>query len=249
MQQRNFHLRRMEQFLRHAPAAGNLTGDGIPRPSLTISRQCGTRCSEISRGLVEYLSEIDESATHGWAYFGQALIGKLIEEQKLLCSKPHFRIDCLKFPVSERLVDCLEKPNPPETLFDRCTEMIRKLCHSGNAVIAGRAGNFVTADLPNTFHVRLIGSPESRIAYTRKRYRYSDGEARHVVKQVDESRSRFVKRHADADIADSSSYHMVINTDQISNEKLIRIIGDSLIEWAGEPNLSSSSITPFPQAH
>jgi hypothetical protein len=90
MQQRNFYLQRMNRFLRRSPSNGSDRSSELPRPSLTISRQCGTRCNEIRRKLVEYLDSITPSVTHGWACFGQCVIGKLIEDRRLDGVGPSF---------------------------------------------------------------------------------------------------------------------------------------------------------------
>ena len=104
----------------------------------------------------------------------------------------------------------------------------------GNALVVGRAGNFVTSDLSNTFHVRLIGSEIKRTACIRERFQLSRDEAEKLVRQTDRSRANFVKRYAGADIDDTGAYHLILNTDNLSDEVLVRIIGDSVVEWANE---------------
>jgi hypothetical protein len=81
MQQRNFYLQRMNQFLRRSPSNGSNRSSELPRPSLTISRQCGTRCNEIRRKLVDYLDSIASSVTHGWACSGQSVIVEFAQER------------------------------------------------------------------------------------------------------------------------------------------------------------------------
>jgi cytidylate kinase len=246
MEQRNFHLQRMEQFLRgHFAQRGQPSGEEA-RPSLTISRQCGTRCDRIRRDLVEYLESIDESTVHGWACFDQSLIGKLIEEQMLRNQCVKFRPEKSRMQVSAQLAKTLQLPAERWTLFNHCANTTRSLCEIGNAIILGRAGNFVTADLANTFHVRLVGTESIRRDYTRERYNLSEEEAGSILEQVDHSRTQFVKRFADAEIGDSSHYHLVINTDHISDEILVRIIADSLIEWSQREWSDRRKIAPMP---
>jgi hypothetical protein len=101
MQQRNFYLQRMNRFLRRSPSNGSDRSSELPRPSLTISRQCGTRCNEIRRKLVEYLDSITPSVTHGWACFGQCVIGKLIEDRRLDGVGPSFSEKTFNFQSLE----------------------------------------------------------------------------------------------------------------------------------------------------
>lgn len=245
MQQRDFHLQRMNQFLRRSSGERNGRNNAPIRPSLTVSRQCGSRCNEIQKSLVEYLDEVDPTTTSGWACFGQSLIGKLIEDRRLRESAPPFSASDLRFPLAPALQETLRSSPSHETLFDHCADAIRLLCDMGNAIIIGRAGNFVTADLGNTFHVRLVGSETTRTAYTRQRYQLDEEKAKTIVEQVDLSRKKFVRRHAHADVGDTSAYHLVINTDNISDKTLVRIIGDSLIEWA-EKEADTPEVALFP---
>ncbi|MEM6280320.1 MAG: cytidylate kinase-like family protein [Verrucomicrobiota bacterium] len=226
----------MEKFLR-SRLAEEFQGSDVPvRPSLTLSRQCGTGTSKIERSLVEYLDEVDESAVHGWAGFDQSLIGKIIEDHKLPKEMEPYLMDEAKFPILETLEEALRLQPSKWNLFHYSASTIRTLCRMGNALVVGRAGNFVTSDLANTFHVRLIGSELRRIARVRERFQMSQDEAEHLVQKTDRSRSHFVKRYTGSDIDDTGSYHLVLNTDNLSPDVIVRIVGDSVIEWANGSN-------------
>jgi len=199
---------------------------------MTISRQCGAGIDRISRELIEYLDAVDESGDHGWALFDQSLIAHLIENNSLPRSGPAFLPGKAKFPVSTVLSETLNQPADQWSLFHYSAAAIRILCRLGNTVVVGRAGNFVTADLPNTFHVRLVGSEEKRVAHIAERYGISHDDARNVVRETDKARASFVERYADSSIDAAHSYHLVLNTDDLRDEVLVRVLADSLLEWA-----------------
>lgn len=248
MTQRDFHLNRMEKFLRRR-LAEEFQGSGWQfRPSLTISRQCGTGTSRIERALVEYLDIADESAVHGWAGFDQSLIGKIIEDHKLPHAMEPYLAEEAKFPILETLEAALKMHPSKWTLFNFSASTIRTLCRMGNALVVGRAGNFVSSDLPNTFHVRLIGSELKRIACVRDRYGITQAEAEKLVTKTDRSRSNFVKRYTGADIDDTGAYHLILNTDNLADEVIVRIIGDSIIEWANEKETSMRHLRAIPES-
>lgn len=224
----------METFLRGQLAEGKERKEERFSPALTISRQCGSGTSRIGRSLVEYLDGVDESAVHGWAFFDQSLIGKIIEENRLPPTDEPYRADRANFAISELLEQTLSLPRSEWNLFNYSASTIRRLCRLGNAVVVGRAGNFVTADFDNTFHVRLVGSEAKRIAYTRARFQLTNEEAEKLVRKTDQSRSRFVRRFTGMDVDAPEAYHLVLNTDNLPDEVIVRIIGDSLTEWASE---------------
>lgn len=244
MSQREFQIQRMENYLRGRLAEEKFSSETPFRASLTISRECGCGTDRIRRNLIEYLDTIDESAVHGWALFDQPMIGKVVEENRLPSDTVSFDPEETKFPISQLLAESLQLPTDQWTLFNHTAFTIRRLCRMGNAIILGRASNFVTSDLENTFHVRLIGSNLARTNYTSNRYRMKWAEANQLVAKVDGARRDFVRRHADAEIDDLRSYHLVLNTDHLSDEVVVRIIGDSLIEWASDRELQLRSSFP-----
>jgi len=232
MPNRNFLLDRMEHFLRTRLSEDSYTKDKPFRPALTISRECGVGMDLIGLALVDYLSEVDDSTDLGWALFNQGMIGKVIEDHNLPKSVAPFLAEKTKFPVTEAFEQLLNLHPSEWTLFNYSADTIRNLCRLGNAIIVGRAGNFVTADMANTFHVRLVGSLTKRIQHTAARHEITTERAAELVKETDKSRKNFVQRYAQAKIATPTSYHLVLNTDDINPETAARITGDSLLEWA-----------------
>ena len=232
MPKRDFLLDRMEHFLRTRLALETFDAEKRFRPSLTISRECGAGMDEIGCLLVAYLSEVDDSTELGWALFNQGMIGKIIEEHHLPKSGTPFLAEDAKFPVVDSFGQLLNLQQSDWTLFNYSADTIRNLCMMGNAIVVGRGGNFVTADLENTFHVRLVGSLKKRIRHTAKRHKISSNRATEVVEETDKCRKKFVRRHARANAANPNFYHMVLNTDNLTSEIAARIIADSLLEWA-----------------
>lgn len=209
------------------------------RPALTISRECGAGINEIGPRLVEYLSDVDDSTLLGWALFDHEMIGKIIADHNLPKSVAPFLAEKTKFPIVEALKSLLEQTPSRWTLFNYSADTIRNLCQMGNAIIVGRAGNFITSDLDNTFHVRLVGSLEKRIQHTAARHSIPLDRAAEIVRETDHSRDKFVRRYAHSNLASPKWYHLVLNTDDILPENTARIIGDSLLEWANQKDIQS----------
>lgn len=226
----------MERFLRHRPCGGRAARNGVDksaprRPSLTISRQCGAGLSRFDHLLLEYLDELEGSPTCGWVLFDQSLIGTLLEQGRMTESAPPFDAAAAKFRVAPVLGENLSRPASQWTLFHHSANAIRLLCLEGNVVVVGRAGNHLTADLPNTFHVRLVSEKGTRVAYLARRHGLAAEEAEQLADETDKARERFVKRHAGAEIGDPLGYHLVVNTNHFGDEGAMRVIADSLHEW------------------
>jgi cytidylate kinase len=234
MSHRHFHLERLESFLRTRLAGQGNSRPGAFRPALTLSRQYGIDTGRIGRALVEYLDGIDDSSVHGWTYLDQALVAQVIEDRRLPVACEPYVAEGAKFPGLDGLEKVLGVHRSQWRLFHHAAAAIRTLCAYGSVIVAGRAGNYLTADLPNAFHVRLVASEERRIARVRHSQRLSHEDAETLVRKGDRARAAYVKRYTGCEIDDPRAYHLVLNAENLSDEVLVRIVADSLVEWAGE---------------
>ena len=227
--------KKLERFLRCRLAEETSPIEATPlriRPSLTLSRQAGARAASIGEQLVQYLDQFDETADHGWAVVDQRLVAKVIEDHKLPDSVAQYLPENVRNPISDTLEEILGLHPSSWSLFHYTVQTIRKLCALGNVIVVGRGGNLATADFPNTFHVRLVGSVKNRVRQARDGYGMGEAEAQKWVKQTDHARARYVKRHLESDIDDPTNYHLILNTDRLCDSLAAKIIGDSLLEWA-----------------
>ena len=166
--------------------------------------------------------------------FDQALVAKIIEDAKLPDTVEPYLAERVKFPITSAMEEMMELHPSEWTLFQHSANTIRNLCRMGSVIVVGRAGNFVTMDLPNVFHVRLIGSNDKRIARVSTEREISLSDATQLVKETDKGRAKYVKRYTGSSSDSPESYHMVLNMDDFSDETAVRILGDSLLEWANE---------------
>ena len=98
----------------------------------------------------------------------------------------------------------------------------------GDALILGRGGQFLLKDIPGVFHVRLICSEErgkDRIALLLED---KDAPIDKIYKRMISDREGFHKYFFHADGHEPTYYDMVINTDNISQERVIDLIGYSM---------------------
>ena len=237
--------RRMEGFLRcrlaelHPEARSERLYD---RPSIMISRQAGARGLEVGSKLADYLDQFDETAEHGWALFDQSLLARVIEDQQLPPVSREYLTPRLSATPPHDVVDTMLRTSPREwTLFQHSAETIRNLCRLGNVIILGRGANYLTQDLPNAFHVRLVGDSRHRATAVAAEYDLDLEKAGEYLESLDRARAHYVQRNLDRSIDDPSAYHLILNVSRLDPTTVARIIGDSLIEWAGSRLLPMSA--------
>jgi cytidylate kinase len=118
---------------------------------------------------------------------------------------------------------------PIRTVVKQTAETLLQLAGLGCAIIVGRAGNIVTANLPTVLHVRLVAPLEDRIERICRDEHKSPDEARKFCVEEEQARARYVKTYFHADVDDALLYHMVINTSRVGLENSVRMIGDAVL--------------------
>ena len=176
-------------------------------PIITISREAGAGGSDISRRLAKAL--------------GMDLIGGQIIQHVADSAKMSRRVieslDEREVTFRETLLSSLfgeNRPWPGEYLH-HLTRVIGTIGIFGNVIIIGRGANFV---LPKDriFAVRVIAPMELRIKYFMDDRGYTKAEAEQYIVKRDNNRKAFARKYFNADIADTTHYDMIINTEKIS---------------------------------
>jgi cytidylate kinase len=198
------------------------------KPAITISRSEGAGGLTVSSELVKYLQEKTTSHEE-WTVFDQKLVVKVLEVFDLKGHVGKFMKEDHKGTVTDAFEEFIGLHPSTWTLVERTNATILRLAQIGNCILVGRGANLVTKDMPNVFHVRLVGSFEKRVAQAMKVFDYSEKEAAKYIKKKDDGRKRYIKDNFDADIDDPLIYHIVINTDLVTYEEAARLIGSEVI--------------------
>lgn len=201
------------------------------RPSLTISRTAGARAVTIARELVDYLGNRDENAEHGWALYDKNLVQTIIQDHRLpveICRyMPEDSVNLL-----QNYLELISMGTTDQKVFGWTVETVRKLGHLGHTIIVGRGANLINRELPNCYHVRLVGSEACRLKHLQSFYDLGLEEATAWMHKQDAGRRRYVRAHFGEDIENPLLYHLIINTDHHPDDFVVRFIGDSLLAWA-----------------
>jgi cytidylate kinase len=118
------------------------------------------------------------------------------------------------------------------TLVHQTTETILRLAELGSVIIVGRGANVITSKLDHVFHVRLIGSPDKRVARLQQNLVIDEEAAREFLDNEDRGRKRYLETYFHADIEDPLLYDLVINTDRHPTEFVARLIAQAVLALA-----------------
>ena len=181
-------------------------------PVITVSRQWGSGGTNIAKLVAK---ELD------FKLYDREIIDRVAE---LAGAKPEQIEDHEghKGVVSDLVMQLLEGKRPTAAGYLRAlVRTVRQIGKQGNAVIIGRAANFV---LPVGFFVRIIAPEEVRVARISELHKVDERTARQMIIKLDRRRYRFVRAHFGADWGDPLAYDLVLNTRHISIEHAAALI-------------------------
>jgi cytidylate kinase len=220
----------LEQCLAYVNSHANTGGQGRPgaHPAVTISRMCGAGGRTVASKVADDLQPHAPPGRY-WTIFDKNLIQKVLEDHHLSRRIAEFMPEAHQSLLAETLGKMRGQHPSTATLVQQTAETIWHLAEGGHVIIVGRAGNLITAKLDNVFHVRLVGSLESRTARIEEVYELSRTDAQEFIRVQDTAKRQYMKDYFGRDIDDPLLYHLVINTDDISYENAAKLIGDAVI--------------------
>lgn len=202
--------------------------DDLVRPGITISRMTGAGGRTVAAKLAEYLqTKVPRHAP--WTVFDRKLVEQVLEDHHLSKRVADFMPENHKSLLTDVFEELLGLHPSSWTLVHQTSETILHLAQMGNVILVGRGANVITKKLDTVFHVRLVGSLEKRSARVQQSQNLGPRDAVKFLKQEDTGRRRYLKEHFHEDIDDPLIYHLIINTDRISNDEAARLIGDAVI--------------------
>jgi cytidylate kinase len=93
----------------------------------------------------------------------------------------------------------------------------------GSAVIVGRGSNFLIPQ-DKRIGLSLIAPLELRIQNTMKDFALSEKDAQKHIAKLEKQQRTLVKKYFQADLRDSTHYHLVVNTSVVNPEIIVQIV-------------------------
>ena len=124
-------------------------------------------------------------------------------------------------------------PPPTELVTDDAfraatEEVLHELAARG-AVVLGRAGALVLADVPGALHVRLTGPRDARIAQGAELERLDRETAERHLDETDRAREAYVRHFYRCDPRDAAHYHLVIDSTALALDACVALIADAAL--------------------
>lgn len=222
----------IEQQLRQQQEGSETSGEA----AVTISRATG--CGAL-RVALELARELERCAPGGraWAVLDHDLIQRVIEDPQLPKQLARYLPSESSAGSSGVAVGGLGTNPYAEPLPRSTTDTVRRLCRLGRIIIVDRAACLMAADLEQTLHVRMVGSFPRRVDRVVRELHMGRREAQSYVEESDAARARFLRERMGMSIENTLYYHLVVNTDRLSDEAVVQTIsrGVELLSHASGP--------------
>lgn len=111
-----------------------------------------------------------------------------------------------------------------DDIFKAETDILKAIADESSCVIAGRSGFFVLRDHPNKLDVFITASKEYRINHVAEKQGLTKEQAATLIDNIDRERENYVQRHAGVSRYNLRNYQLVLNMDNISEDKAVELI-------------------------
>lgn len=199
-----------------------------PAPCFTIAREFGCQAYPLAEALARRMNA--RVAGEPWVVVGK----EILDEVARLSG---FSVDQIEksqdTPSSLKAIFSmfLDSSRAEETeVFAHMRNVIRGFARRGNCVLVGRGSVFVTQDLPNCIHLRLVAPYEFRVRKIMSTHKMNRDDAEKFIDLHQKQRDDFVRRFADGDLNDQLVYHLVINNGRIGVEEIAELVESYMIK-------------------
>ena len=199
---------------------------GAHEPVITVSATYGAGGSVIAPRLAQEL---------GWPFIDRLIsadaVAQSLKSQEGLAhgeqdSTPTGRF--LSYFARAATVGAVIGPDPDleddSDIRTRTEKALKGILAGDGGVILGRAGSIVLAARPLTYHVRLDGPVDRRVAWAAPHEGLDLEAARRRQSETDRARTSFVKRLYRADPANPLLYHLILDPTVIGVDAAVDVI-------------------------
>lgn len=197
------------------------------RPFITISREPGAGAVGVSHSFVDAMNA-DTPEEERWTCWDREIVEKIAADHRL----------------SERVVDGLEERDhsfianllsslsfadtkgnyDEERIYHEVKKMVLAVAESGNVVIVGRGGVFITRGMQGAIHVRLVSPLKQRVEFIARHFNLSEKTAAARIHEVEKNRRAFFKMHWPQYSLDPEMFALTINTAEVDTATIVQML-------------------------
>jgi cytidylate kinase len=104
------------------------------------------------------------------------------------------------------------------------SEVIIQLAEQGHVVLLGRGSQALLAERKNVLHVRVVATRDFKLEIVKEREGLEGDAALKRMKEMDDRRKTYIKRHYNVDWADPRLYHLIVNTGYLGVDRASEVI-------------------------
>lgn len=191
-------------------------------PCITISREFGCEAYPVAERLRELMMQ---RSGEEWVVMDKALLEEVarrhnVSEEVLATLGERNRI------LTEVLATFSQRWKCESDHFRLLSSHIISLAAQGNVIIVGRGSAIITRHMENCYHFKLYASLDFKTRSIARRLNMSSEEAARLIERKQAQRDRFTSSFLAQDANDVSHYHLLLNNDRNSTEKIAVTLAD-----------------------
>lgn len=193
-------------------------------PFVTISREAGAGAPEFAQSLADLLSTRDKQGQVQWTVFDQQIVERVLEDQNLSPTLARFLPEDRVSNITGSVGEIVGLHPNLWALVQRTNSFMNELARHGRVILVGRGANFATAGLRGGTHCRLVAPEQNRAFRVATEQNITVQEGHSIIRRIDSARRHYVRSVFDTDVADPSSYDVVINTTRVPITQSLALI-------------------------
>jgi len=194
---------------------------------ITISRQYGAGGRTIGEKVAKKLK---------YSFFDNELIQMVAEKAKVsegtvksFEKEKHGKFqEFVSGMMPKRLVDFIRfggnEMIEEKIYVDLLRNIIRKIAEEGNAVIIGRASQYILKDYENVHNVLVVAERNDRVKFMEKNYGLSPFQADQAVTWDDKRRANLYRKFRKTDYEKPHHYRLILNMSKLNVAKAVELI-------------------------
>ncbi|MEE8457240.1 MAG: cytidylate kinase-like family protein [Acidimicrobiia bacterium] len=188
-------------------------------PFVTISRQTGIGGHALADAMLDvFESQEDVDVFEGWKVYDRSLCEIVAKDPRFSRSLDSLVEEEYRSKANDFFHQMLRSTADQSMVMNRVFLVVRAVAGMGRAIIVGRGGSHVTADMPQGISLRIVAPEDVRIARAMELHGFSEREARAGARKRDADRARLLRARFGADIDDPTGYDVTWNIRDVTFE-------------------------------